>query len=246
MARALWLVAMALGLWAAAPARADEVTLFNTYLSPPYVLQEGGLAADTTAYLNKQLAGRFVLRLVNMQRSRLRGTVLDSSDFNGAVLFVNPAFVDDAAMQRYRWTEPVMRDTNVVVSPVRQPFHYEGLESFDGKTFLAITGSRYVGLEERFGKSVHRVDGTSEMHILRRMVEGPGDVTVISRGVATWLSREPDLAGKLVIDEKPFATFNRHILVAPRNPELAAALEKVVKAMPSDPAWRAVLARYGF
>ncbi len=227
------------------PAFAEPIQVYNTYLTPPFVTGDEGLAADTTAYLNKKLAGKYELKLVNIQRARLNYSTLDKEGFNGAILFTNPMFVGDESKSRFSWSEPVFSDGNVVVSPAAKKFDFQGPESFDGKVFVGVAGNRYAGLEERFGKGIQRIDSTHEGLVLKKLAEGGGDVAVMARSIGTYLASQPDLKGKIFIDPKPYSSFTRHILVTKANPGLATALNQVVAQMKSDAEWKAILAKYG-
>jgi ABC-type amino acid transport substrate-binding protein len=239
----LFLFAMLLSVTVGA--QAPQATVYNTYLSPPYVIGEGGLAQDTVTYLNRKLAGRIELKLANVQRARLNFSTLEKENFKDAVLFTNPQFVGDVPRTRFVWTDSILEDGNAVVSSNARKFRFDGPASFDGKEFVGVAGNRYAGLEERFGKTVKRVDSTHEGTVLRKLLNNEGDVTIMARSIAASFARQPEFEGKLHIDPKPYSSFSRSILVSKQNPELATALAGVVAQMKSDAEWKAVLAKYG-
>lgn len=235
-----------IGVVLAAGAFAESLPVFNSYMTPPFVLSgDAGLAADTTAYLNKKLAGKHELKLSNIPRARLALLALNNDAFKGAVLFMNPMFVADNEKTKYAWTDTLMKDSNTVVSPAGHKFNYTDVESFTGKTFIGVAGNRYAGLEEKFGKSVKREDASNEEASLTKLVGGSGDVTLLAKSIATYFSLQPGFSGKFTMDAKPYSTFTRHILVSKSTPELASELSRIVKEAEKDPEWKSILAKYG-
>ncbi|TDM05887.1 MAG: hypothetical protein C4K60_14430 [Ideonella sp. MAG2] len=226
-------------------AAAETLPVYNTYLTPPYVVGDGGLAADTVAYMNKKLDGKFELKLNNLVRARLNFVALDSKDFKGAVLFMAPMFVGDNDKTKYNWSDTLIKDGNAVLSPAASKFSYSGPEALDGKLFVGVAGYRYAGLDDKFGKSIKREDVSNEESILKRMVEGKGDVALMAHSIAKYYVKQPEFSGKVNIDPKPYSTFTRHVLISKANPELSAELQKIVKEAEKDPAWKAITAKYG-
>jgi len=235
---------------AAGAAGAEEVLpAYNTYLAVPFVVDKGGLAADTVAYLNARLAGRYRFRLENLPRRRLVETVLVDPAFRGVVLFLNPVFVDDAERQRFQWTVPIFSDANAVVSSTARRIEYAEPASLDGMRFGGILGHRYAGLEERFGTKLQREDVPDELTNLKKIASGRIDVTVMPfttyRYLIKYFGVEHALINRLHVSERPHARFERMMFVSHADPALARQLGQVADGMRSDPAWKAILARYG-
>ncbi len=236
----IWLLALFMMVFA----QAEPLVVYNSYLSPPFVIGDGGFAADTVNYLNRKLDGKFELKLTNTQRAKLNFTALDNATFKGAVLFMAPIFVSDTNKTKYNWTDAIVQDANVLAYPLGKNFDYTGLESLDGKTLLCVQGYKFPGLDER--TTVKRQDGVSEEANIKKLLAGQGDVSMMAKSIFNYFSNQPEFKGKIAIASKPYATFARYILVGKANPELYAALNGVVKGMSSDPDWKAIEKKYSF
>ncbi len=73
---------------------------------------------------------------------------MSDPDFDGLVVWVNPAWVGDPQRERYLWTFPVMRDTNELISSIDKPITYRGPDSLKGLVFGGVEGYRYQGIDE--------------------------------------------------------------------------------------------------
>lgn len=238
-------------LWASGAAMAQTaVTAYNVYQSVPFMLDaKGGLAADLVAYLNAKLKGKQVFELQTMPRERLNQEVINQADFKGVVLFLNPMFVGDADKKKYTWTPAFMQDGNQVISSQSKKVEYSGPDSLKGMAFQGIRGNKYAGLEERFGKDITRSDVNTELQVLKIIANERADVTIMAGSMFGYLLKtngtSDGLEGKLHVSATPHLKFDRFMFVANSNAALAQELSAVAAAMPTDPAWKAVLAKYG-
>ncbi|MDN3578030.1 transporter substrate-binding domain-containing protein [Chitinimonas viridis] len=229
----------------AAPAMAEEVlNAYNTYLSQPFVLDKGGLAADVVTYLNSKLKGRYQFALQTMPRERLNTTVIHQPDFKGIVLFMSPRFVGDINKTRYRWSIPLMEDANAVLSHPARKVEYTGPDSLKGKLFAGVLGHRYVDLDDRFGKDIQREDVASELANLHKVAARRCDVTITPQTIYRYLVNQHGLQNRLYVSARPHISFSRHILAARHEDKMVAALDEVLLASKADPAWQTILAKY--
>lgn len=229
------------------PAAAQKVIpAYNTYQSVPFqVGGEGGLAADLVDYLNAQLKGKYVLKLEALPRERFNQAVLTQKGFDGVALFLAPPFVGDADKKKFRWSSPIMTDSNLIVSNPAKKVEYNGPDSLKGLKFGGVTGNRYVGLE-----GIPRTaDTAAELTNLKNAASGEIDVTLVPDSIFRYYLKTASAArfglDKLHVSNRPHASFTRHLFVAPEHAELAQDLEAVVSRMGSDAAWKQVLAKYG-
>lgn len=249
----VWLKnSLILGLvWGSTAAIAQTaVTAYNVYQSVPFVLDaKGGLAADLVAYLNAKLKGKQVFELQTIPRERLNQDVISDANFKGVVLFLNPMFVGDVDKKKFTWTPAFMQDGNQVISSVSKKVEYSGPDALKGLTFQGVRGHKYAGLEERFGKDIKRVDANTELQVLKIVANERADVTVMAGSVYGYLLKSSGttegLDGKLHVSATPHLKFDRFMFVSGSNAALAQELSTVAAAMPGDPAWKAVLAKYG-
>lgn len=228
-----------------APAMAEEaLKAYNTYQSQPFVVGQGGLAADVVSYLNGKLKGRYQFTLSTVPRERLNSTVINDPKFKGVVLFMSPQFVGDADKTRFRWSAVLMEDANGVLSHPAKKIEYVNPDTLKGKRFAGILGNKYAGLEERFGKDIYRDDVATELANLQKVASGRSDVTIMSQSMYRYLIKHNGLDGKLHVSATPHISFSRHIFAAKAEDKLVAALDEVMAASKSDPAWKALLAKY--
>lgn len=230
-------------------ASAEEMLpAYNTYQAVPFVVDKGGLAADVVGYLNTRLKGKYKLQLETVPRKKLNETIESDANFKGVVLFLNPMFVGDADKKKFYWTPPFLSDSNAVISLASKKVEYNDPASLNGMRFAGVTGNRYAGLEERFGKELTREDVTEELSNLKKIASGKADVTIMPSSTYRFLMKQvgpqSPLATTLYVSQKPHAKFDRFIFVAKNDAALGKELDAVVAGMKSDPAWKAVLSRY--
>lgn len=231
-------------------AAAEEILpAYNTYQSVPFVVSDGGMAADLVAYINGKLKGKYQFKLTEITRDALNKTVINDSNFKGVVLFLSPFFVADTGKTKFTWTQPLMSDSNVVISLGSRKLEYNGPGSLTGLKFGGIAGNRYAGLEEHFGKDIQREDVTEELFNIKKVVNGKVDVTIMASSTYRFLLKQmgKESAGRsnLYTSSKQHAEFERHLFVAKDNAALGAELNAVVAGMKADPAWKSILAKYG-
>ena len=226
---------------------APVVTAFNSYAHPPFVDEDGGLAADLVAYLNQKLAGAYRFQLETIPRSRLmRLHLADPAVFDGIVLFLHPRFVDDPEQRRFLWTDGLFVDRNLLVfrGPMAPPVRH--LNDLAGMRFGASLDARYKGLDELVSSQViTRVDSSSLSDSLKQLVAGRVDFTQTNATALHAMERKPVWAhqfASLPVPGDP--EFARHILIGKKNADLAERLSGLVKGMPTDPRWKAIASRY--
>lgn len=244
--------AFALGLAVTATCAQAQISVpaYNTYQTVPFVVDgKTGLAADLVGYLNGKLKGKYVISQEDMPRERLNREIIASPEFKGMVLFLNPAFVGDADKTKYSWTSAIMADMNNVISTMSKKVDYSSPDSFKDLQFAGIRGNKYAGLEERFGKDIKRSDFNSESQILKTIAVERADVTVMAASAYNYLMKTngaaDGLTGKLYVSATPHLKFDRFIFVSKSDAALSKELSAVSEGMVSDPAWKAVLAKYG-
>lgn len=224
---------------------AENLPAYNVYQSPPFVVASGGLAADVVAYLNDKLKGQYQFKLENLPRERLNQTVINNPRFKGVVILLSPPFVADPDKSKYLWSASILEDANAVISHPAKPVEYAGPDSLKGLSFGGVLGNRYAGLEERFGKDIQRADVSSERLNLEKVANQRVDVTLMANSIYRYLASQHGFAGKLHVSAKPHATFGRHLFAARGEDKLIAALDGAIAASKQDPAWAALLAKYG-
>ena len=223
-----------------------EVPAYNPYPSAPYTVGNGGLSSDAVDYLNDKLKGKYRFQLRPIPRERLNQTVINDAGFKGVVLFSSPAFVDDAGRKKFHWSPGALPDAGLVVSTKKLSVEYTGPDSLKGLRFGGVLGNKYTGLEERFDKDIPRENSNSEYNNLMKVANNRVDVTIMGQNTYLYyVKTEAALAGKVHVSAGHHASFNRHLFCANADVELAKAVDGVVAGMKNDPAWKAILVRYG-
>lgn len=236
---------LALGATLAAGA-ATEVPVYNTYLGPPFLDAQGGLARELVTELNRRLGGEYILRLENLPRARLTRDILSKEPFRGVVVLLNPRFINDAERSKYLWSEPLFVDRNVLV--FNRPPPALDAKELRGLRFGGVMDSRYRGIDDLVGQGVVvREDAPNELASLRKLADGRVDFVHMNRPMflAHLGHMDPKEAQKLHAVPAPWLPeFTRHIMVGTAEPVLAQRLFAIVRELKNDAAWKRTLEKY--
>ena len=227
------------------PAQGETIRLYDYHQHPPFNTGgEAGLSHELVKYLNEKLEGepRIELWLVNRARLALE---MSDPDFDGLVVWVNPAWVGDPQRERYLWTFPVMRDTNELISSIDKPITYRGPDSLKGRVFGGVEGYRYQGIDEAAaGGELVRHDAKKVKINLDLLVRGRIDVTLVPGSALAFFTHVPAYEGKLFVSPFPQSSYTRHILVPRSRADLHARLNDIAEQMDRDPRWHQILESY--
>ncbi|OLF21545.1 ABC transporter substrate-binding protein [Aeromonas sp. YN13HZO-058] len=227
------------------PALGETIRLYDYHQHPPFNTGgEAGLSHELVKYLNEKLGGepRIELWLVNRARLALE---MSDPDFDGLVVWANPAWVGDPQRERYLWTFPVMRDTNELISSIDKPITYRGPDSLKGLVFGGVEGYRYQGIDEAAaGGELVRHDAKKVKINLDLLVRGRIDVTLVPGSALAFFTHVPAYEGKLFVSPFPQSSYTRHILVPRARADLHARLNDIAEQMDRDPRWHQILESY--
>lgn len=239
----------------AAMAVEKQVTAYNTYVLPPFASDADasgrtpGLAQELVDALNRQLKGRVHLTLENVPRIRLLKQHLDRREgFDGIVLFLAPAFVDDATQPRWLWTRPLFEDRNVLVFLRGQMAAPRQLADLRGKRFGVVPGFRYADdiREMMSSNQVSVADASSELAVLRNIHLKRIDITQMNQLMFRTMSARPEFEGQLAAASLPTQRpFGRRILIGRHQPALAQMLDEAVAHLGCDKRWQQQLHEQG-
>jgi len=221
------------------------IRLYDYHQHPPFNTGgEAGLSHELVKYLNEKLGGEPKIELWLVNRARLALEMSDP-DFDGLVVWVNPAWVGDPQRERYLWTFPVMRDTNELISSIDKPITYRGPDSLKGLVFGGVEGYRYQGIDEAAaGGELVRHDAKKVKINLDLLVRGRIDVTLVPGSALAFFTHVPAYEGKLFVSPFPQSSYTRHILVPRSRADLHARLNDIAEQMDRDPRWHQVLESY--
>lgn len=224
-----------------------SVPAYSYYTQPPFVTPDGGLTADLVAYLNKAMGDKYVLHLENQPHSRLtRKYLKDPMKFRGVVLATNPRFMDDGDQTRFYWSPVLFMDSDVFVFSKPKAVPVAAFSDLKGKRFGGILEHRYMGVDEMVSlREIERFDADSELNNLKLLDTDRIDFTIMGfsaySSLKTGQGYRHDFVSQRIPSYNPFA---RQILIGKSLPDLANRVSRVVKQMPDDPQWQAIIKKH--
>lgn len=225
-----------------------NVRVFNTYLGPPFLIDESsGIAPALVRFLNKSLKGEYRFTLESMPRERLVRAHLSAGDaFADMVLLLAPPFVDDAIMTRYLWTRPLFKDFNVLVFRAGELPNVNSHAQLRGMTFARVRGSRYTQIDNMVAAGDLRLESTdTEKASLQMVASRRADFAQMNRLFFQFMNHE--LQEKLAAMAQPeVPSFERRILVGKANPALFARVDAALARLQCDAEWRQLAIKYAF
>lgn len=240
---ALFLLLLIGDSWAQA---SEIVPVYVYHLKPPFITdvrKEQGLYYEFSGHINRKL-GRTALKTLYVPRKRLEPMLVDAG-FRGIVLGVNPVWFRDNEEKRFLWTSTWMMDRDELVSSIERPINYNGPASLTGKRVGGVSGHYYFGIDEAAAAGqLLREDTDSELQNLTKLRVGRIDATVISRSTFDYLTQHFGGSEFYHLSERPHDVFARRILIPHARRDVYDWLEPLLKKLPQDAEWQAIVARY--
>ncbi|MEX0371355.1 MAG: substrate-binding periplasmic protein [Tateyamaria sp.] len=234
-------------LWGASRATAEDVAVWIYHNYPPFIVDiagERGLSFDFARLLTEASDGAFTFRVMVLPRQRLNRRL--EAGHSGVVMWVNDAWFGDTERTRFLWTDPILSDRNVVISPTQVAFDYDGPRSLTGMTLIGIRGHRYQDVDRLVGYGlVERVDMRSERSLVQFIASGRGRVAVVARSAAEYFIRELGLDDRIHVAAEPHSSYQRHMLIQPDMEGVHALVQRVLPGLLASDAWAAVIDGYG-
>ena len=221
----------------------ETIQVWSYYESLPFQTSETGegLSQDFVDLLNRQNEFQFKLEII----PRVRLDYYLSQKYKGLVLFVNWQWMGKEAKQGYLWSAPLLHDRNEVVSSVKNPVQYSGPNSLVGKSFAAIRGRKYTGLEKLLEQDkIHRQFVNNEGSALLLINSGRVQTTSMARILFLPHIQKLKLQGKVFVSDTPLFAFTRHIMTSRSLPKVHDFIQGMVKGLDQNPQWQAILEKY--
>ncbi|MYN16569.1 transporter substrate-binding domain-containing protein [Rugamonas sp. FT107W] len=227
---------------------AEVLTAWTYYAAPPFLTDarsNAGLDRDLVAYLNQKLAGKYEVRLMFVPRARL-GSMLDTGA-RGMVLFAPSVIFDGPAGGKYLWTSALFDDRQDLLSRASAPFEYDGPGSLHGVRFGAMLGHSYPALAEDVASGrIHAHRNNNEGALLKMLLMQRLDVITLADSSVRYLVRnDASIAGKIHVSKQNLGSYTRHLMFQQGMTRERDDIEEVVARMDGDPAWLAILRKYG-
>lgn len=234
------LLATAAGRAAAAP----DINAWTYLDSPPYITDaatNSGLARDLVDYLNRALAGRYRLKLAVIPRARLN-LMLERGD-RGVVLLA-PSVVFPGPYLR---TDALLDDRQELLSRKENAVDYSGEDSLTGLRLGGMRGHSYPFIQA--GIDAGRITvlrAQSEAALMKMLMLKRLDAVTMASTSARYLAKlYPEAQTGVHYSPNNLGRFTRQLMFQVGMQAERDAVNRVVRGMAGDPAWRATLARYG-
>lgn len=219
------------------------IEVLSYYEVPPFKTSvEQGLSFELIAMLNASAPVDVSFTLKHMPRNRINQALKFQEPV--IVLLVNPAWFGDKAQTRYYWSDSLFKDGNDVVSRVRDPIEYNGVESLKGKRMGALLGRKYGPVDKAVAAGdITREDVNDLGRNLLKLQAGRIDFTILSRTWSGYLIRSQNMKG--VFKRSAFKDFNRHLLISRKLKPHLEFLNDWVRSLAKNEQWLQILNKYG-
>ncbi|MEH6348165.1 MAG: transporter substrate-binding domain-containing protein [Bermanella sp.] len=221
----------------------NAIQVWSYYESLPFKINEAGegLSQDFVDLINQQNKFQFKLEII----PRVRLDYYLSQKYKGMVLFVNWQWMGKEAKQSYLWSTPLLHDRNEVISSVKSPVEYSGPNSLVGKSFAAIRGRKYTGLDKLLEQDkIHRQFVNNEGSALLLINSGRVQTTSMARILLIPHIQKHKLQGKIFVSDTPLFAFTRHIMTSKSLPKVHDFIQGVVIGLDQNPQWQAILKKH--
>lgn len=231
-----------------ASAREIVVPLVNYYSYAPFSMpdENSDLTRELASLLTADSGGRYRFVPSLIPKGRL-DIMMQHDNWQGVVVWLNPRFVNDESKLRYIWSNPLMQESDLVLSHIDAPVEFTGLASLKGKVLGTVLNQRYADVEEMLANGeLHRSDAPSQENSLRKLLLKRVDVVFVSRSTLGQLrQRIPEFDAKIYIASKPRNSFTRHVMITPAMPpDIVSYVQNAVAKLGSNPSWRKIATRY--
>jgi polar amino acid transport system substrate-binding protein len=249
-ARSRWLPLLLAALALSSTARAEVQLPLLTYYDYGPFMQPGlqdGLTHQLAGWMNKHLAGRYRVLPAYLPKGRV-DRLLQDPDWAGALVWIDPGFVGDAAQRRYHWSVSLLEEGDYVVWRSSDRFEYRGPESLLGRSLGTVAYQRYPGLEDWMQQGrIRREDAPSQEAALRKLLLGRVDTVLLAASTLAELRAVlPDLDRQIHLSTQPYRRISRRLMLGPGVPAAQRAeLLALVQRMDCDADWQAVLKQHG-
>lgn len=231
---ACWLLSSCTGI------SKQTIPVYVYHQFPPFIM---GHRDDLSALLIKHLNEdtNFYWQLKSLSRSDLNQ--LRQEGERGVILWANPKWFGNSPDLVV--SAPILWDADVFVFSQQNPLLGHFPEAIQHKTFCALTGHRYLSLEEYFAKGVVRVVERETIEECVALLQG-GAVDFVQLEKSTLFSVYTSLL-KTEIDflEPAIDNFQRFALVDKSYSAVLPQLNQVITQLRKNPTWQKELENFG-
>ncbi|NRR33547.1 ABC transporter substrate-binding protein [Oxalobacteraceae bacterium] len=232
-------IAAALLLSSALAHGTETIPLYVGYADPPLGTERSdSLTLRLAAQLSVRSQGRYHFVAMQLPRNRLN-LLIARPNWKGVVAWANPVWFKDEGMRRYAWSQPYMRDANLVVSNRQNPLEYSTPASLLGTRLGCISGQRYAEFDALFREGrIIRDDVPSELQNMLKLRLGRVDAVLVQASSMPYLRQViPDLDNWLHIARTPRGVFQRYLFTNRDNADMLIYLNSALREFDTGPQW---------
>lgn len=241
-----WLLCLGCIVWTTNSIASTRLVIYSYHSAPPFVLnadKETGLNYDLMRALSAQLSDRYQLDYQPITRSELNQRLATGQA--AIVLWANPAWFK-AAKKPYHWTQPIVSDREIFVSPITFQRTIKQLTDLAGSQLGTLEGYKYPGVDELIATGqLSRVDAKTDKENLTRLADGSVDHLVITRSSFLYYGRQAQFLGKMKISGQPYPSYQRHLLLTHHYSNQLSDIEQALSVLNQQTQWQARLDLYG-
>lgn len=226
----------------------EQIEAWSYLPSPPFLVDantNAGLSADLIGYLNQALAGQYQITLTLLPRARMN-LMLDNGQ-KGFVVLVPSIVFGGPTSGAYLWSAPLVADRQELLSRPQRAFEYHGPDSLAGVRFGAMLGHNYPPLARDMDSGkISAFRSRNEEALVNMLDEGHVDVVTIPNSTARYfMARSPGTTPRWHFSQQNLGEYGRHLMFQQGMEKQRDDFDRVIRQMPGDPAWIAILQRYG-
>ncbi len=228
--------------------QAKELIFYTYHDKPPYYFSKKnaqlspnhpnpGLYQAFIDLLNQQ-QNQWQIRLEYIPRKRL-DLRLQAKTLDGAVIGVNPLWFKDKQQTRYLWSQPILRDVDVIAVKADQRFPYQHPDDLINKLLALPRGYYFWGVSENIaGGQQQVIKATSELQNLKLVASSRVDATILSAKTLRFYESTVFTPTTFQTLNKPHDQYFRAILFPPKFSDAFESLEAIINTLGVSPDWQ--------
>lgn len=225
---------------------AKKVYVCSPYKSAPFIIDEqkrSGLVYTFTDFLNKQAQGKYSFEVLILPRARLLLALAEHT--HCIVPFVSYTWFDPDK-QLYYWSQPIIKDANIILSAANKK-----LESIEKSEVSGLKTSQVIGFLDPqvtaliADNRVTTFNSVSLDNSIMMVAYKRIDFVVSGKIPLLYLIHKLQLQDKVYLSKSETTSFDRSVLVAKSDPQLAEYIEAQISLFKTSELWQKTLTQLG-
>lgn len=219
------------------------IELYVYFDKPPFIVDKKdrlGLSYDFAAALNQHSKTHHYV-IVQMPKPR----ILTEDNIRSAVLWTNPAWVDDIPMKKYDWILGLIPERELYITHDKN-MNYQDISSLHNKTIATVRNYTYFNLEKLFKNNLAiRTNVHNEKAVTLMLLYKRADIGVVGLQTFEYFKRTiPDINDNLKILTGYNKAFQRSILISKSTPQLKQDIEAWFNSAKGKSEWLALKTKW--